>query len=104
MIENGDFAFVEGSATMVKVHVHVFDPSAPLAFAVRQGFITDVVVENMDAMAAAGQTPDDVKDELSTAPGRDPAAGGASWPHRRGGRGARAGLGRCVREPGASAA
>jgi DAK2 domain fusion protein YloV len=69
MIENGDFALVEGSPTMVKVHVHVFDPSAPLAFAVKQGFITDVVVENMDAMAAAGQMPDDVKDDLSTAPG-----------------------------------
>jgi hypothetical protein len=69
MVENGDFALVEGSPTLVKVHVHVFDPSAPLAFAVKQGFITDVVVENMDAMAAAGQVPDDVKDELSTAPG-----------------------------------
>lgn len=69
MIENGDFALVEGSSTLVKVHVHVFDPSAPLAYGLRQGFLTDVVVENMDAMAAAGQTPDDVKDELSTAPG-----------------------------------
>ncbi len=72
MIENGDFALVEGSSTLVKVHVHVFDPSAPLAYGVRQGFLTDVVVENMDAMAAAGQTPEDVKDELSTAPGHSP--------------------------------
>jgi uncharacterized protein len=32
MIEHGDFALVEGSPTLVKVHVHVFDPSAPLAF------------------------------------------------------------------------
>lgn len=72
MIENGDFALVEGSSTLVKVHVHVFDPSAPLAYGVRQGFLTDVVVENMDAMAAAGQTPDDVKDELSTAPSLPP--------------------------------
>ncbi len=69
MIEHGDFALVEGSSTLVKVHVHVFDPSAPLAYAVKQGFITDVVVENMDAMAAAGQVPDTVKDELSTARG-----------------------------------
>ncbi len=67
MIEHGDFALVEGSTTLVKVHVHVFDPSGPLAYGVQQGFITDVVVENMDAMAAAGMTPDDVKDELSTA-------------------------------------
>jgi len=68
MIEHGDFALVEGSKTLVKVHVHVFDPSKPLAYGVQQGFLTDVVVENMDAMAAAGMTPDDVKDELSTAP------------------------------------
>ena len=67
MIENGDFALVEGTPTLVKVHVHVFDPSAPLAYGLQQGFLTDVVVENMDAMAAAGQVPDDVKDELSTA-------------------------------------
>ena len=68
MIEHGDFALVEGSPTLVKVHVHTFDPSVPLAYGVQQGFITDVVVENMDAMAAAGTLPDDVKDELSTAP------------------------------------
>jgi hypothetical protein len=67
MIENGDFALVEGSETLVKVHVHVFDPSAALAYGLQQGFITDVVVENMDAMAAAGMVPEDVKEELSTA-------------------------------------
>jgi hypothetical protein len=67
MIENGDFALVEGSETLVKVHVHAFDPSAPLAYGLQQGFITDVVVENMDAMAAAGMVPEDVKEELSTA-------------------------------------
>jgi hypothetical protein len=72
MVENGDFALVEGSSTMVKVHVHAFDPSVPLAYGLQQGFITDVVVENMDAMAAAGMVPDDVKDELSTAPGVAP--------------------------------
>ncbi len=68
MIDHGDFALVEGSKTLVKVHVHVFDPSKPLAYGVQQGFLTDVVVENMDAMAAAGMIPEDVKDELSTAP------------------------------------
>jgi hypothetical protein len=67
MVEHGDFALVEGSSTMVKVHVHVFDPSEPLAYGLQQGFITDVVVENMDAMAASGMAPDDVKEELSTA-------------------------------------
>jgi hypothetical protein len=67
MVEHGDFALVEGSETLVKVHVHVFDPSAALAYGLQQGFITDVVVENMDAMAAAGMAPEDVKEELSTA-------------------------------------
>lgn len=68
MTEIGDFALVEGGPTLVKVHVHAFDPSVPLAYGYSQGFLTDIVVENMDAMAAAGHVPDDVKDMLSTAP------------------------------------
>lgn len=66
----GDCPLVEGSSTLIKVHVHHFDPSVPLAYGISQGFITDVVVENMDAMAAAGATPDDVKDELAWGAGR----------------------------------
>lgn len=66
----GDCPLVEGSSTLVKVHVHHFDPSVPLAYGVSQGFITDVVVENMDAMAAAGVAPDDVKDALAWGGGR----------------------------------
>ena len=66
----GDCPLVEGSSTLVKVHVHHFDPSVPLAYGISQGFITDVVVENMDAMAAAGMAPDDVKDELAWGSGR----------------------------------
>lgn len=69
MTEIGDFALVEGNSTLVKVHVHAFDPSVPLAYGYSQGFLTDLVIENMDAMAAAGTVPDDVKDMLSTAPG-----------------------------------
>lgn len=66
----GDCPLVEGSSTLIKVHVHHFDPSVPLAYGVSQGFITDVVVENMDAMAAAGIAPEDVKDELAWGSGR----------------------------------
>ena len=66
--EMGDCPLVEGTSTLIKVHVHHFDPGVPLAYGVSQGFITDVVVENMDAMSASGTVPDDVKDELSTAP------------------------------------
>ena len=56
----GDCPLVEGDDRLVKVHVHVFDPSVPLAYAVRTGFTTDVVVENMDDMAAQGALPPDV--------------------------------------------
>ncbi len=56
----GDYPLVEGDDRLVKVHVHVFDPSVPLAYAVRTGFVTDVVVENMDDMAAQGMVPSDV--------------------------------------------
>jgi uncharacterized protein len=43
----GDSTLVVGDSQLVKVHVHVHDPSVPLAYGVRQGIITDVVVENM---------------------------------------------------------
>ncbi len=50
----GDCPLVEGDEKLVKVHVHVFDPGVPLSYGVATGFITDVVVENMDDMAANG--------------------------------------------------
>jgi DAK2 domain fusion protein YloV len=46
----GDCPLVEGDATLVKVHVHVPDPGVVLSYAVSLGFVTDVVVENMDDM------------------------------------------------------
>jgi dihydroxyacetone kinase-like predicted kinase len=51
----GDCPLVEGDEHLVKVHVHVFDPGVALSYGVATGFITDVVVENMDDMAAAMQ-------------------------------------------------
>ncbi len=59
----GDCPLVEGDDTLVKVHVHVFDPGEALSYGVKLGFVTDVVVENMDDMAAAAHI------------GEDPAAG-----------------------------
>ena len=50
----GECPLVEGDEKLVKVHVHVFDPGVPLSYGVATGFITDVVVENMDDMAASG--------------------------------------------------
>lgn len=61
----GDYPLVEGDENLVKVHVHVFDPSVPLAYAVRTGFVTDVVVENMDDMAAQGIIPPDVQESMA---------------------------------------
>lgn len=49
----GDFPLIEGDQNLVKVHVHVADPGVPLSYAVKIGFVTDVVVENMDDQVAA---------------------------------------------------
>ncbi len=40
---------VVGDERAVKVHVHVHDPGIPLSYAVSQGAVSDVVVENMQA-------------------------------------------------------
>ncbi len=57
----GDCPLVEGDESLVKVHVHVPDPGVALTYAVSLGFVTDVVVENMDDMSIpdmpAGQDP-----------------------------------------------
>jgi uncharacterized protein len=47
----GDYPLVEGDAHLVKAHVHVTDPGVVLSYAVGLGFVTDVVVENMDDMS-----------------------------------------------------
>jgi DAK2 domain fusion protein YloV len=46
----GDCPLVEGEPSLVKVHVHVPNPGVPLGYAVTLGFITEVIVENMDDM------------------------------------------------------
>lgn len=48
----GDHALVEGDERLVKVHLHVLDPGAPLSYAARIGFVTDVVVDNLDEQTA----------------------------------------------------
>jgi dihydroxyacetone kinase-like predicted kinase len=37
-----------GDANFLKVHVHVHDPGQPISYAISQGVIHDVVVENME--------------------------------------------------------
>jgi uncharacterized protein len=46
----GDCPLVEGEPSLVKVHVHVPNPGIPLGYAITLGFITEVIVENMDDM------------------------------------------------------
>ena len=53
----GDCPLVEGDETLIKVHVHVPNPGVPLAYAISLGFITDVVVENMDDMSLPDMPP-----------------------------------------------
>lgn len=41
---------VHGDDSMIKVHIHVYDPGEPLSYAIKQGAeIDDIVVENMQA-------------------------------------------------------
>ncbi|HEX9116452.1 MAG TPA: DAK2 domain-containing protein [Anaerolineae bacterium] len=53
----GDYPLVEGDGQLVKVHVHVPDPGVVLSYAVSLGFVTDVVVENMDDMSIPEMPP-----------------------------------------------
>ncbi len=49
----GDSALIVGDRQTVKVHVHVVDPGQPLSYAISQGRVTDVVVENMQEQMEA---------------------------------------------------
>ena len=49
----GEYGLVEGCEELVKVHVHARDPGAVLSWGCTSAFITDIVVENLDAQAAA---------------------------------------------------
>lgn len=43
----GDCSLVVGDAHAVKVHVHVADPGTPISYGAQNGWLRDVVVENM---------------------------------------------------------
>ncbi len=66
----GDCPLVEGDRGLVKVHVHVPNPGVALSYAISLGFVTDVVVENMDDMSIpdmpAGYDPVPPRFEVST--------------------------------------
>lgn len=72
----GDCPLVEGDSHLVKVHVHVPDPGIALSYAVSLGFVTDVVVENMDDMHIPDLPPgyDPLPPRFETATPAEPAA------------------------------
>jgi len=49
----GDCPLTVGDASVVKIHVHVADPGAPISYGARFGSIRDVVVEDMQAQYEA---------------------------------------------------
>ena len=90
----GDCPLVEGDSNLVKVHVHVPDPGVPLSYLVGLGFITDVVVENMDDMVVP-ETPVASDEDRER---RRRNAHEHQWPrHHRGGAGR--GHCRCISQP-----
>ncbi len=74
----GDCPLIEGDDSLVKVHVHVPDPGVPLGYAVSLGFVTDIIVENMDDMhipeMPSGYDP--VPPRFETAPAAMPGTAG----------------------------
>jgi dihydroxyacetone kinase-like predicted kinase len=71
----GECPLVEGDEHLVKVHIHVTDPGVPLSYAVSLGFVTDVIVENMDDMHIPAMPPgyDHVPSRFETVPSASPA-------------------------------
>ena len=49
----GEYGLVEGNEVLAKVHVHALDPGTVLSWGCAIAFLTDIVVENLDAQAAA---------------------------------------------------
>jgi hypothetical protein len=49
----GNSALVVGDADLVRVHVHVADPQVPLKYGARWGALSDTLVEDLNAQAAA---------------------------------------------------
>lgn len=43
----GASGVIVGDSTLVKVHIHVVDPSVPISYGIQRGALLDVVVENM---------------------------------------------------------
>jgi uncharacterized protein len=69
----GEYPLVEGDERLVKVHVHVLDPGQPLTYGVQVGFVTDVVVENLDDMAASARPADAPAQAMETPTVSQPA-------------------------------
>ncbi len=51
IVSMGDCPLVVGNRQTIKVHVHVPDPGAPISYGISNGYLTDVVVENMEVQS-----------------------------------------------------
>jgi uncharacterized protein len=47
----GESGVIIGDSDVIKVHIHVHDPGMPLSYGVRWGYLTDLVVENMQVQS-----------------------------------------------------
>ncbi len=47
----GECPLVVGNQNTIKVHVHVPDPGVPISYGISQGYLTDIVVENMEVQS-----------------------------------------------------
>lgn len=51
IVAMGEYPLVVGNEKTIKVHVHVPDPGVPISYGISRGYLTDVVVENMDVQS-----------------------------------------------------
>ncbi len=51
IVAMGECPLVVGNRNTVKVHVHVPDPGVPISYGISRGYLTDIVVENMEVQS-----------------------------------------------------
>ena len=51
IVAMGECPLVVGNQKTVKVHVHVPDPGVPISYGISRGYLTDIVVENMEVQS-----------------------------------------------------
>ncbi len=51
IVAMGECPLVVGNQNTIKVHVHVPDPGVPISYGISRGYLTDIVVENMEVQS-----------------------------------------------------